>query len=122
MLCSDTATVELLKNLHEGRAVEESKTIKEDYDPNESGRDEQICVPAQPQVVQGHLLAKVVPDMRTHTNTHTCTGKKMIQLKRWGYALIIGNYKYIAYLQFINIVYEDTVTTSFIHILFNIFN
>lgn len=46
---------------HEGRAVEEGQAIKEDYGPNDSGRDEQIGVPAQPQVVQGHLLPKVVP-------------------------------------------------------------
>lgn len=49
---------------HERRAVEEGQAIKEDYDPNESRKDEEIRVPAQPQVVQGHLLPKVVPDRR----------------------------------------------------------
>ena len=49
---------------HERRAVEEGQAIKEDYDPDESGRDEQIRVPTQPQVVQGHLLPKVVPYTR----------------------------------------------------------
>lgn len=49
---------------HERRAVEEGQAIKEDDDPDDSGRDEKIRVPAQPQVVQGHLLPKVVPDMR----------------------------------------------------------
>lgn len=68
MFFYDTDKVELWGNLHEGWAVEEGKAIEEDYDPNKSGRDEQICVPAQPQVIQGHLLTKVVPDMRTHTH------------------------------------------------------
>ena len=41
----------LWEHLHEGRAVEEGEAIKEDDGPDESRRDEQICVPAQPQVV-----------------------------------------------------------------------
>lgn len=47
------------------------------------------------------------------------------QLMRRGFTLIIAHrqlyiYIYIAHLQFINILYEDTVTTNFIHILCNI--
>lgn len=49
--------------LHERRAVKEGEAIKEDYDPNDSRWDEKIRVPAQPQVVQGHLLPKVVPNV-----------------------------------------------------------
>jgi len=65
----NTDTVELCKHLHEGGAVEEGKAIKKDNDPDDSRRDEQICVPAQPEVVQGHLLPKVVPDMKTHSRS-----------------------------------------------------
>lgn len=61
MLCDDTCC-RAVKNLHKGWAVEEGKAIEEDNDPNESGRDEQKCVPAQPQVVQSHFLPKVVPE------------------------------------------------------------
>ena len=57
-------------NLHEGWAVEEGKAIEEDNNPDDSRRDEQICVPAQPQVVQGNLLPKVVPDTHTNTQIH----------------------------------------------------
>lgn len=48
-------------DLHERRAVKESQAIKEDYDPNDGGRDEEERVPAEPQVIQGHLLPKIVP-------------------------------------------------------------
>lgn len=67
----DTDTVGPRGRSHERRAVEEGQAIKEDYDPNESGRDEEIRVPAQPQVVQGHLLPKVVPDRRRESRSHT---------------------------------------------------
>lgn len=60
----DTDTAGWRGRSHERRAVEEGQAVKEDYDPNDSGWDEEIRVPAQPQVVQGHLLPKVVPYMR----------------------------------------------------------
>lgn len=68
-------------NLHEGWAVEEGKAIEEDNNPDDSRRDEQICVPAQPQVVQGNLLPKVVPD--THTQTHKYMTEKDATQRKW---------------------------------------
>lgn len=35
--------------------------MKEDYEPQQSSRDEQKRVPAQPQEIQSHLFSKVVP-------------------------------------------------------------
>lgn len=52
-------------NLHERRAVKEGQAIKEDYDPDDGGWDEEERVPAKPQVVQGHLLPEIVPSNRT---------------------------------------------------------
>lgn len=52
-------------DLHEGRGVEVAEAIEEDNDPYESRGDEEVCVPAQPQEVQSHLLPKVVPVQRT---------------------------------------------------------
>lgn len=62
-----THPAELWGNLHEGWAVEEGKAIEEDDNPDDSRRDEQKCVPAQPQVVQGHLFPKVVPGKQVYT-------------------------------------------------------
>lgn len=56
-------------SLHEWWGAEEAEAVEEDDGPYESWRDEEVCVPAQPQKVQGHLLPKVVPDVRTQ-NTH----------------------------------------------------
>lgn len=52
-------------NLHERRAVEEGQAVKEDYDPDDGGWDEEERVPAEPQVVQGYLLPKIVPSNST---------------------------------------------------------
>lgn len=75
---------------HERRAVEESQAIKEDYDPDNGGRDEEISVPAQPQVVQRHLLPKVVPVMRkrgkvtrSQTVLHNIIIAHPIRSQRW---------------------------------------
>lgn len=69
------------QNLHEGWAVEEGKAIEEDDNSDDSRWDEQICVPAQPQVVQGYLLPKVVPD--AHEQTHTYVMEKYATHWKW---------------------------------------
>lgn len=68
-------------DLHERRAVKEGQTIQEDYDPNHGGRDEEERVPAEPQVVQGHLLPKIVPgSSRQDRKRICCNVEKLIFL------------------------------------------
>lgn len=100
----DTDTEALWRNLHERWTVEEGKAIKKDYDPNESRWDEEICVPAQPQVVQGHLLPKVVPNMRAHTITQT--HRRREGQNSWGVQILrnfILNVLYMLYVYTIQI-------------------
>lgn len=46
-------------NSHEGIGVEKGKSIKEDYDTKSSRWNQQLSIPAQPQIVQCHLLSKI---------------------------------------------------------------
>lgn len=56
---------------HERTGVEKGESIQEHYNTQDSSWNQQLCVPAQPQVVQSHLLSKVTPDGgRTNTLTH----------------------------------------------------
>lgn len=52
------------RNLQEWRVFVVGNAIEEDDDPYDSRWDEEKCVPAQPQEVQGHLFPKVVPETR----------------------------------------------------------
>lgn len=49
-------------NSHEGAGVKESQCIQEHNHTQNGCRDQQDGVPAQPQVIQSHLLSKVTPD------------------------------------------------------------
>lgn len=50
------------KYLQEGWRAEKTETVQKDDDSNDCRRHQEICVPAQPQEIQGHLFSKVVPD------------------------------------------------------------
>lgn len=52
------------KRSHEGGGAEITEAVEKDEDPNQSRRDEKVCVPSQPQEVQGDLLPKVVPEKK----------------------------------------------------------
>lgn len=46
-------------NSHEGICVEKGQSIKKDYNTKSSGWNQQLSIPAQPQIVQCHLLSKI---------------------------------------------------------------
>lgn len=65
--------------LHERISVEEGKSIQEDDDSQDGSWDQQLGVPAQPQVVQSHLLSKIRP-VRTFSHIKvTRTQKHLLQ-------------------------------------------
>lgn len=62
---------------HERVGVEKGKSIQEHYYTQNSSWDQQLCVPAQPQVVQSHLLSKVTPEVKKHSQTNTLTHQRI---------------------------------------------
>lgn len=57
-------------NSHEGICVEKGQSIKKDHDTKSSGWNQQLSIPAQPQIVQCHLLSKIWPAVRRSTDKH----------------------------------------------------
>lgn len=57
---------ELIYSLHERISIEECKSIQEDNDTQNGSWNQQPGVPAQPQVIQSHLLSKIWPESKIH--------------------------------------------------------
>lgn len=55
---------------HERVGVKEGESIQEHYNTQSSSWNQQLGVPAQPQVVQSHFFSKVTPAERKHTGGH----------------------------------------------------
>lgn len=117
----DTDTEALWRNLHERWTVEEGKAIKKDYDPNESRWDEEICVPAQPQVVQGHLLPKVVPTV-VHTEEEKDKIHEVYRFYATLYLMYCICFMYILYKYIVEYVYNMFITCFTCDLLVTLYN
>lgn len=62
-------------NSHERVGVEKGESIQEHYHTQSSSWNQQLGVPAQPQVIQSHLLSKIGPVGMKHTARPDATCK-----------------------------------------------